>query len=202
MIITRLANRESQMDGIRSLQSSNLRKNLSEAEAADQGFLIAEYDPDYLRRMNASQPPVVALDEDRVIGYALAATHAVRDGHPLLADLFLQINQLQFRGEPLKGVNYVVVAQLCVARNYRGIGLVNQLYKCFRESLQGHYRHAITDVARANRRSLNAHLKTGFQRIHEISYDALEWDVLLWDWSEGSSNAGSALTRAPITDAS
>ena len=95
-----------------------------------------------------------------------------------------QIDQLDFEGESLEGVNYIVVGQLCVAKGYRGIGLVSQLYGRFREAMRDRYRYAITDVARANRRSLEVHRKTGFQVIHSISFDGLEWDVLLWDWAD------------------
>ncbi len=45
------------------------------------------------------------------------------------------------------------------------------------------YRYAITDVAKANRRSLQAHRKIGFQSIHSINFDGLEWEVVLWDWT-------------------
>ena len=187
MIITKLAGQPSELAGILALQTMNLRKNLSETEAAQQGFLIAEYGPDYLSLMNQSQPSVIALDGDRVVGYALVATQAVRDGHPLLADLFHQIDQLHFKGEPLKGANYVVVAQLCVAKEYRGIGLVGRLYGHFRDSLQTHYRYTVTDIAKPNQRSLQAHLKTGFQVIHSINFEGLEWNVVLWDWTAHGS---------------
>ena len=60
--------------------------------------------------------------------------------------------------------------------------LVPQLYGRFREELENEYDFGITDVARANSRSLKAHIKTGFQVIHSIGYGGLEWDVVLWDW--------------------
>ncbi len=77
-----------------------------------------------------------------------------------------------------------------MAKEYRGLGLVDRLYGHFRESLQGRYRCAVTDVARANQRSLKAHLKVGFQVIHAIEFDGLEWDIVLWDWR--ASNATPA----------
>lgn len=185
MITTKLASAESELQGILRLQAMNLRRNLDAAEATQEGFLVAEYGLDYLRQMNESQPSVVSLDGDQVVGYALAATQSIREGNPLLSDLFQQIDQLAFQGEPLKGVNYVVVGQVCVAKGYRGVGLVRQIYAYFREAMQDRYRFAITDVARLNRRSLEAHRKTGFQTIHSIEFEGLEWDVLLWDWTDG-----------------
>ena len=183
MILTKLVNKDSELTGIRLLQSRNLKGNLSDAEAIDQGFLIAEYDLGYLRQMNDCRPSVIALDGDRVVGYALVATKESRAGHPLLSDLFHPIDQLYFKQEPLRDVEYVVVGQLCVDKDYRGTGLVPQLYRLFRASLEMDYRYAITDVAKANRRSLQAHRKIGFQAIHSINFDGLEGDVVLWDWT-------------------
>ncbi len=185
-IVTRLAGRPSDLEGILSLQSRNLRRHLGDDEAAEQGFLIAEFDLGYLARMNDDRPSVVAVDGDRVVGYALAVTRRAGAGHPFLAALFHQIDQLDFNRVPLRTVDYVVVGQLCVDKEYRGKGLVPRLYRLFRESLQGEYLYGITDVARANKRSLQAHLKTGFQVIHSIEYGGLEWDVVLWDWTLGT----------------
>jgi hypothetical protein len=37
----------------------------------------------------------------------------------------------------------------------------------------------VTDIARANHRSLKAHQKVGFEVIHAIEYEGLTWDVVL-----------------------
>jgi GNAT superfamily N-acetyltransferase len=171
------------LKGILALQAANLRRNLTAAEAEENGFLTAEYTLDFLRRMHQSQPSVIAVDGGNVVGYALAATPEVCGGHPLLADLHEEIDRLQFAGRSLKEANYIVVGQLCVAKGYRGIGLVDKLYQCFREAMQGNFLCAVTDIARANRRSLRAHQKTGFQTIQAIQFEGMEWDVVLWDWS-------------------
>lgn len=184
MVVTKLADREEELKGILDLQSANLRRNLDEESAAQEGFLTAEYDLDYLRRMNDCERSAIAVDGQRVVGYALAATQSIRHGNPLLADLFQQIDQLQYQGENLRELPYVVVGQLCVAKGYRGIGLVKRLYHCFRRSLQGRYRYAVTDVARLNQRSLQAHRKVGFRTIHSILFNGLEWEVILWDWRD------------------
>jgi len=192
MITTKLASQESELQGIQRLQSNNLRKHLSDAEAADQGFLIAEYSVDYLREMNRHRPSVIAVDGDQVVGYVLAATQEIREGHPLLADLFRQIDQLRYDNQPLRDAEYVVVGQVCVDKDYRGLGLVPQMYRLFRESLQNSYRYAVTDIAKTNPRSLQAHGKIGFQVIHSINFEGLEWDIVLWDWTPGNSGGSKA----------
>lgn len=186
MIEIKCVTKDSELEAIQALQRANLRKNLSETEATKEGFLIAEYSLDFLRRMQKSHSSVIAADGDQLAGYALVTARNVRDGHPLLDDLCTQIDQLTYKNRPLKDSNYVLVGQLCVEKCHRGKGLVQQMYGLFRESLLRDYEYAITDVTRANRRSLQAHLKTGFEVIHTIRFEGLEWDVILWDWTRES----------------
>jgi len=184
MVSIKLAQEASELEGILALQRRNLKRCLSESEAEEQGFLIAEYDLDYLRQMQEQRPSVIAVDDGRVVGYALVVTQEVRKGLPFISDLFDEIDRISYRGSLLAGTDYVVVGQLCVDKDYRGQGLVNRLYASFRASLEEHYQCGVTDIARANRRSLKAHQKVGFEVIHAIEYEGLTWDVVLWDWSE------------------
>lgn len=179
---------QSDLAGILDLQRRNLKKYLTEEEAASEGFLIAEFSMDYLKKMNDAHPSVVAKIDNQVVGYALIATQAARVGHPLTEDLFNQIDSLSFDGIQLNQAKYAVIGQLCVDKSVRGMGLVQQLYGRFREELENEYDFGITDVARANSRSLKAHVKTGFQVIHSIGYGGIEWDVVLWDWRKQAAN--------------
>ncbi len=183
-VTTRLADRDSDLRAIQALQTQNLRRNVSDSEAAEFGFLMAEFDLEFLRQMHRSRASIVAVNRDVVVGYALVATKAIRDGNPLLTALFDQIDQLEFQGRRLAESDYVVVGQLCVAKEYRGQGLVPRLYQHFRSSLEADHAFAITEVAKANHRSLKAHRKVGFETIHVMLYEGLEWEVVLWDWTQ------------------
>jgi L-amino acid N-acyltransferase YncA len=76
-----------------------------------------------------------------------------------------------------------VVGQLCVAKEYRGQDLVQKLYGYFKECLSKEFTYLVTDIAKANARSLKAHKKSGFQVINKLMYDGLEWNIVLWDWN-------------------
>ena len=89
---------------------------------------------------------------------------------------------MEYKSASLQQMNYVVVGQLCVAKDYRGLGLVQKMYGHFRETLANEFQCCITDVARNNPRSLQAHLKTGFTVINTLTYGETEWDIVLWDW--------------------
>lgn len=174
--------------GIRDLQALNLKQNITAEEAIEQGFLTAAYTIEYLQEMNAVVPSIIAKDEDKVVGYALVATKDIRKGHDLIEGLFDAIDACEYKGNLLKEVNYVVVGQLCVAKEYRGQDLVQKLYGHFRDCLSNEFTYLVTDVAKANVRSLKAHKKTGFQVINELTYGGFGWDIVLWDWNAADQN--------------
>lgn len=169
--------------GIRDLQALNLKQNITAEEAMDQGFLTAAYTIEYLEEMNAVSPSIIAKDGDKVVGYALVATKDIRKGHDLIEGLFDAIDACEYNGKLLRDVNYVVVGQLCVAKEYRGQDLVQKLYGHFRDCLSNEFTYLVTDVAKPNVRSLKAHKKRGFQVINELTYGGFGWDIVLWDWN-------------------
>jgi ribosomal protein S18 acetylase RimI-like enzyme len=185
--VTRVSN-PSEIIGIRDLQALNLRQNITAEEAIEQGFLTAAYTIEYLQEMNSASPSIIAKDGDKVVGYALVATKDIRNGHDLIEDLFDAIDACEYNGKSLRDVNYVVVGQLCVAKEYRGLNLVQKLYGHFRDCLSNEYTYLVTDVAQANIRSLKAHKKRGFQVINELIYGGIGWDIVLWDWNAANQN--------------
>jgi ribosomal protein S18 acetylase RimI-like enzyme len=168
--------------GIRDLQILNLKQNITAEEAIEQGFLTAAYTIEYLQEMNSVSPSIIAKVGDKVVGYALIATKDIRKGHDLIEGLFDAIDACEYNGKSLRDVNYVVVGQLCVAKEYRGQDLVQKLYGHFRDCLSNEFTYLATDVAQANVRSLKAHKKRGFQVINELMYGGFGWDIVLWDW--------------------
>jgi hypothetical protein len=180
--ITRVGTR-AQLEGIKALQTANLKRNLTAAEIAAQGFVSAEYTLEFLERMHAAGPSIIALDGDTVVGYALLADQSICADHDLLGDMCNVIDRTRYNGRVLKASRYVVMGQLCVARTHRRTGLVRRMYEHYRQRLAGQFDYLITDIARDNPGSLNAHLKSGFQVISTLRYAGVEWDLVLWDWT-------------------
>jgi GNAT superfamily N-acetyltransferase len=168
--------------GIKHLQELNLRQHISAQESIDHGFLTASYTIEYLQEMNLACPSIIAKEGNKVIGYALVTTKKVRYGHDLVEDLFDAIDKSEYNGKSLSDINYVVVGQLCVAKEYRGQDLTQKLYGHFRDCLSNEFSYLVTDVALANTRSLRAHEKRGFQVINQLIYGDLKWNIVLWDW--------------------
>lgn len=170
------------LEGIHELQRQNLRHHLPAEEALREGFTTAVYSVDFLREMHGAHPSVVARSGGRVVGYALVTLPGLRQGHPLLADLFGRLDAVRFRGRLLRDAGYVVVGQLCVGKGYRGRGLVQAMYGLFREGLSGRFEYCACDVDRENPRSLRVHARTGFEVVDTLEYGGALWDMMVWDW--------------------
>src|SRR5580658_2806297 len=67
VLITRVGTR-AQLEGILALHTANLRRNLSAEEIRTQGFVSAEYTREFLERMHAASPSIIAVDGDTVVG--------------------------------------------------------------------------------------------------------------------------------------
>jgi ribosomal protein S18 acetylase RimI-like enzyme len=184
MITIKRVTEPSELEGIKTLQQENLKVNLSEQESVSEGFVTAEYTMAFLKQMHDESPSIIAKYGDRVVGYALVAVKAIRNEHDLLADLFDTIDKITYRNQTLKDSSYVVVGQLCVSKDYRGLGLVHLMYRHFKNSLSEEFDYCITDVAKDNPRSLKVHLKSGFRVIDTLQYGGLAWDIVLWDWKD------------------
>lgn len=184
MVQIQLAKTSEELIEVIALQQANLRKNISKNEAETQGFLMAEYDLDFLEMLHKTSPGILAKDGEKVVGYSLVALPETAGHHPLLADLVENIERCLYNGKPV--TNYAIVAQLCVSKDYRGQDLVQKLYGGFQEHYASRFDFCVTDVAQANARSLKAHQKRGFQVIDTLSYGGIGWDIVLWDWNKKS----------------
>ena len=183
-MVIKLVTELDELKGIRELQEKNLKRNLTEEECAREGFVTAEYTVDFLKLMHRHAPSVIAKVGDVVAGYALAATKAVRFEHELLGHLFDSIDSKTFHGKSLSDVNYIIVGQLCVSKQFRGQGLSQKMYDFFRKEYSKQFDFLITDVDEKNPGSLRAHITRGFVILDTLLYGGSSWHIVLWDWQK------------------
>ena len=173
---------EAEIRQIKALQTRNLKTHLTKEECQKEGFVTASYTLDFLRQMGEKHPPILAKDQDKVVGYALVATPEIRGHHDLLDDLLGHCDRVVYKGVTLQNIPYAVVGQLCIDKAYRGQGIVQKLYQHFRECMEPTHSCCITDVDQNNPRSLRAHLKSGFEVVGSLDYGGAAWDLVLWNW--------------------
>ncbi len=168
---------------ILTLQKANLKVNISQQEAKEQGFVTCKHSFEVLKLMNEPHPHIIAKNHKALAGYALVMLKAHSDKVPEIVPMFTQINHLSFKEKLLKEANYVVMGQICVAKNFRGKGVFAGLYQTMFTALHSHFNYLITSIATANTRSVRAHQKVGFETIETFKDDLGDWVLVLKELS-------------------
>ncbi|MCO6496830.1 MAG: GNAT family N-acetyltransferase [Chitinophagaceae bacterium] len=176
---------KSDLEGILKLQKANLPRNLNVAEIESQGFVTVDHSYKLLKKMNDTEPHVIAKDGDKVAGYVLAMTKELRNEIPILFPMFSVFDNIAYNGKKISDFNYMLVGQVCVDKAYRGQGVFDNCYEYYRKCYGNRYDFAITEIAVTNTRSLKAHRRVGFEEIYFYTGpDKTEWIVVIWDWKK------------------
>lgn len=183
-IIFQPAISDNHFEQIIALQQKNLYKNLNADQQAQQGFVFAEHTVDLLKKMADDLPQIVALADDKVIGYNLCMPSDKASLLPELAPMFAAFDEVIYKGKPLNDYRYIVGGQVCVDADYRGQGLLSKLYHATKDHLPVEYDLCVTEVSSRNHNSLKAHQKMGFEHVHTY-HDGLEtWNVIVWKFNK------------------
>ena len=173
-----------ELQGILDLQASNLESALLSNDGIQDGFVTLKHDMNLLSQMNKEVPSIIAAMDQHVVAYSLCMSKNFRNDIPFLVPMFDLIDSLIFRDTPLSSVNYLIGGQVCVEKKYRGTGLFAKLYNKAKDLYTQTYPLMLTEVSDRNPRSLKAHLKCGFESIHQYSIDGSEnWHILAWHWA-------------------
>ncbi len=166
-----------------ALQKKNLPANLTVAEMQEQGFVTVVHSLDDLKKMNQFEQHLVIKDNYTVVGYLLAMTKKSEFDIPVLSPMFEVFDKVSYQNKLLAAYNFIVVGQVCIDKEYRGKGLLNESYQAYKKTFSSKYDFAITEIATANQRSLNAHKTVGFREVHQFTdINQIEWSIVLWDW--------------------
>ena len=165
MIQFRCANSTEDLLEILRLQVANEEAVLQADETKQEGFVTVKHNLDLLRTMSGDYQHIVATEDGQVIGYSLVMLKSFSKAIPVLVPMFRKIESINYNGQLLVNVPYVVMGQVCIAKPYRGMGVFQGLYKKMQSYLADDFQYLITEVATRNTRSIRAHQKVGFQTI-------------------------------------
>jgi len=169
---------------ILDLQKKNLARSLSQEEINREGFVTVHHSFAGLKQMNSYEQSVIAKENDIVVAYLLAMTQQSKYDIPILAPMFEVFNQRVYRGRKISEYNYLVVGQVCVAKEFRGKGILDECYQEYKKRFAKKYDFAITEIARNNLRSMKAHERIGFKTIHQyLESNGTDWNIVVWDWA-------------------
>ncbi len=161
------SNNTTDITGILDLQFKNLGGNQNEEIEKSQGFLTVHHNRDTLIKMKATYPHVVAKLNDTVVGYTLVMLIEFGEQVPELFTMFKEFEQIKINGFPLFNQKFMVMGQVCVAQQVRGLEVFSRMYKHLQLLMANDFDYIVTEIAKRNTRSTRAHENVGFKIIHE-----------------------------------
>jgi ribosomal protein S18 acetylase RimI-like enzyme len=171
-----------ELQQILELQKENHIRHIDETEMQSQGFVTMRHTLNILQQMHNLSPGVIIKDNDKVVAYALTMLRECRQLMPVLETLFTLFDKLSWNNKPLNDYRFYVMGQICVAKEYRGRGLFDDLYIHHKKIYQPQFDLLLTEVSTRNHRSIRAHKRVGFKTIYTHRDSLDEWDVVGWDW--------------------
>lgn len=176
-------NSRKELTGILSLQNKNHYAVLPKEEIAAEGFLTCTHNLDLLLEWNNIAPHIIAVSKGEVVAYLLTMTKDAEYRMPFLEPMFNAFKNNTYKNRKISEYNYLIVGQVCVAKELRGLGVLKKCYDLYKREYSNKYDFAITEIATRNQRSLKAHYNLGFQEIHRYkSTEGEEWSIVIWEW--------------------
>ncbi len=170
------ASTDEELHQILAIQKENTPANISIEERGKEGFITVTHNFSTLKKMNKACAHIIAKKENIVVGYALVMLKSFRNEIPILTPMFSTADEV------LNNKNYVVMGQICIAKDYRRMGVFKNLYKHYKDELKNEYDCCFTEVASNNIRSLGAHKNVGFNIIKTQITNNISWELMAWDW--------------------
>lgn len=178
----KIAESEEELSQILWLQDVNHFSNLSPIQKQIDGFVTVKHTLPLLQAMQQAAPQIIAVDNNKVVGYALTMLTSFSQKIPVLEPMFDVFFGLSYQEKPLSNYRYYVMGQICIDSHYRGQGLFQKLYAKHKELFSKQFDCCLTEVSVNNPRSLNAHQHVGFKTIHTYTDEQDTWNIMIWDW--------------------
>ena len=172
MIVFKTTTSTEELHQILALQQQNLPKNLTQQEKLIQGFVTVEHSFDILHKMHQVHPHTIAKDGDKVVGYVLSMSKTFGNSIDVLKPMFAEFKKANITD------NFIVMGQVCIAKNYRKQGVFRGLYTKMAHTFSGEFTRIITEVDAVNTRSLNAHKAVGFTDVSEYTAAGQLWKII------------------------
>jgi ribosomal protein S18 acetylase RimI-like enzyme len=178
-------NNEQNIEELLRLQQKNLKKNISLDEQEKEGFVTVEHNFEKISAMNTVLPQIVAYRDNAVVAYALSMPLSFKEIIPELTPMCELLDNLYYQHKKLATYKYYIMGQICIDKSVRGMGIFSKLYQQHAIEFGDKFDFIVTEVSINNTRSLKAHEKVGFMKIHEY-FDPINndtWAVIIWNFN-------------------
>jgi len=180
MISTRLATHKD-IPGILSLQDKYLFRNLSKDERKA-GFVTTPFTTAQIEEILKQDGLFIALNNDIIIAYVFAGSWKYFEQWEIFNFMVSRFPQLSFRGKEITTDNSFQYGPICIDQEYRGQGIINQIFETMRLVFKEKYPISFTFINKVNTISEKAHTKKlGWEIIDEFQFNNNTYIGLAFD---------------------
>jgi hypothetical protein len=163
---------------ILSLQSENHVSNLP-AETLPNGFVTTQLSSETLAQMGAQRGIWTMRDESGVLAAYACANPWKFYGDGPFAEAARALFPLNMEGRTVTAQNSFQYGPVCVAKPFRGHGVLERLVETISNHYACRFEFGITFIDTRNLRSLAAHeRKLGFRRLTLLPFESATYHVL------------------------
>lgn len=174
-----------EIDKVLSLHYRYQIDSMAEADKKD-GFVTTAFTADQLRSLiEREQGLFVAVKDDEVVAYVMAASWAFWSAWPMFAFMIEGLDALEYKGKKLSVENSYQYGPVCVDKRVRGSGVLEKLFEFSRARMAPRYPVLVTFINKINPRSYAAHTrKLGLEVIAEFDYNGNRYYELAYETAE------------------
>jgi hypothetical protein len=168
---------------IKKLLEENLGKNLSEEEKKD-GFVTFEPTENELSELINDTGIFINLKGNELKGYLITASKELSKNIPFFNEMIENMESIEYDGKKIGDYNYGLLAQINIAKKYRGGTTFFRLHTYAQTALneQG-FELGIGEIADTNEKSLAVHRNLSDIGTYTAK-DGLVWHVVVADLRE------------------
>ncbi len=159
--------------------------SIHEEDRSD-GFVTTAFTREQLTDLiNEEQGLFIALKNEKVIAYVMAASWNFWTVWPMFAHMVKDLSNLEYLGKTLTIDNSYQYGPICIDKSHRGSGVLQGLFDFSREIMSRRFPILVTFVNKINPRSFEAHTrKLGLEMIQEFEYNGNSYYELVYDTSK------------------
>ena len=164
---------------IKELLEKNLGSALSDVER-EGGFLTWNPDAGELESVIRDSGIYLSIQGGHLKGYLITMSKALGHSNSFFSEMIRYAESMEFDGKHIEEYAYVIFAQICIAKEFRGGMTFTRLHFAAQSALKDTYDIWIGEIADMNHKSLAMH-SNYFDAGTYVSAENTKWHVIVGD---------------------
>ena len=147
------------------------------------GFITTLFTTEQLKELIKTENGIsLACDGEMIAAYAMAGSWQYWNKWPLFQQMISDLPNTEYLGQTLSIENSYQYGPVCIDKDYRGMGVLQELFAYSARQMNARYRLLITFINHINERSFKAHTqKVGMEVIKSFAFDGNNYYELGYD---------------------